>query len=363
MIELNGKIDKNDLAYVIERFGVPIASWSCPIKGGRFYPHVSRFLMKDYRMIDVVHQKPVYYRTPEKKWRPLYEVADYYGNKNGMILKEGWENKIDFGYLGWYLKRQKLIRGKGIKLGIYQGRFIKNLLIPLHLNTDVTFYPDANPETTSVDGWARQDQATQTWATLHDAAGNDFSDTSDPTQIAAIEASTTADRFNQIFRSIFLFDSSSIPDSDSIDAATMSVRGTTKSNAANFSPAPEINVYTSNPASNTGLTGTDYSTLGTVAQSDTNITHAGYSTTGYNDFVLNATGRGNVSKTSVSKFGIREATYDAANVAPTWVNSGQWNMLANHAEAADVTTDPKLAVTHTGGAVVVRQNLLLLGVG
>ena len=40
-----------------------------------------------------------------------------------------------------------------------------------------TFYPDADPETSSVDGWAKHnDESGITWSALQGAAGNDSSD-------------------------------------------------------------------------------------------------------------------------------------------------------------------------------------------
>ena len=65
-----------------------------------------------------------------------------------------------------------------------------------------------------------------------------------------------------------------------------------------------------------------------------------------NDFTFDATGRGNVSKTSNSKFGVRNANYDVANSAPTWASLGYQSTFGCYM-SEDATNKPKLVVTYT----------------
>lgn len=225
----------------------------------------------------------------------------------------------------------------------------------------LTVYPDANPESTSVDGWCRFSSVEATWPTLVGGAGSDANDSADPSIVWDTQESPTTDRWGQIVRSFFLFDTSALTASATISNAVLSLRGTSK--ADNSAITPDLNIYSSAPASNTALVGGDYDSIGSTAFS-TAITYASYSTTGYNDFTLNASGISNISKTSISKFGARNASYDAANVAPTWANNtGQNRLNANFADAAGTTTDPKLVITYTL-PVTARNisNLLLMGV-
>lgn len=216
-------------------------------------------------------------------------------------------------------------------------------------NTTSTFYPDADPESTSVDGSVRHALDNQTWATIQGGAGNTVVDTGTGEALGLIYSGSTSG-WQQISRAIFLFDTSAIADNDIIDSATLSFYGNGKSDGLTISPT--LNVYSSAPASNTALAAGDYDSLGTTAFS-TNITNANFSTTAYNDFVLNASGLAAISKTSVSKFGTRESTYDALNVEPTRNgNSLLSHFNANCADQTGTANDPKLVVVHTAPITV-----------
>ena len=211
-------------------------------------------------------------------------------------------------------------------------------------NTTSTFYPDADPETTSMDGDVFQSGVNVTWATIHDGAGNgNDGATRNPQINARIE--TTATGYNVVVRSPTLFDTSAIPDTDNIDSATLSYSGESVTNT--WTPATfSINIYATTPASNTAIASADYAQFGTTAFS-TAIASGSWSTTGYNDFVLNASGLAGISKTGVSKFGTRESQHDAPNSEPTFEANRDLIIKAYSADAAGTTTDPKLVVVHS----------------
>jgi hypothetical protein len=64
-------------------------------------------------------------------------------------------------------------------------------------------------------------------------------------------------------KGIFLFTTSSLPDDATIDAAVLSVNGYQKSDG--LSVTPDMNVYSSAPASNTALEAGDFDSLGSTA--------------------------------------------------------------------------------------------------
>lgn len=309
------------------------------------------------QLLTEFHVKPIHYIGLDKKWHDLNEIAYYFGNRNGIVLKEGWESKVDYGYLVWYLKRQQLINGKGIRIGIPQYP-LKRLELPLLLNVVTTVFPDPNPETTSVDGRVRNNDAV--WATSHDAVDGltvaDSEATADTGQSALIGGQY------YISRGFFLFDTSSIADGDTIDSAIFSLQPTAKRNGDNDGD-DYINVYTTTPASNTALVLGDFDQIGTTAQA-TAIDIGSITTGALNDWTLNATGLTNISKTSVTKFGVREG-HDAINSA--YAGAGDTSNSLDDvifAETAGTSTDPKLAVTHTTpGAGGVKRRHLLLGMG
>lgn len=216
-------------------------------------------------------------------------------------------------------------------------------------NTTTTFYPDPDPETTTVDGYVGHIYgvgAGQIWATIRAAAGSEFNDTRTTNSIAASAlADTGADNWREIIRSIFLFDTSSIPDTDTVDSATFSIYVPSVTDTASQS----ISLCSSAPASNMGLANGDYATLGTTKFA-TDQTIASLTTSAYNDFALNASGLANISKIGVSKFGMR-LTSDVDNLAPTWGSGIEPRVNCHCADTAGTIQDPKLTITHSSGAI------------
>ena len=211
----------------------------------------------------------------------------------------------------------------------------------------LTVYPDPDPETTTVDGHLQSPYGDDTWATRHDASvGNAVYPSTTSDRAMLIETSETAANVWQISRSMYLFDTSSLGATATISATVLSLYGNAKTDGAT-TISPDIDIYTSTPATNTNLITDDFDQFGTTSQTGSPITYANWSTTGYNAFTFNATGRGNVSKTGVSKFGARNANYDAANINPGTTTDVLHEMSCYFADASGTTTDPKLVVTYT----------------
>lgn len=226
----------------------------------------------------------------------------------------------------------------------------------------LTVYPDANPESTSVDGYVSYQVVALsgvTWATIIAAAdGHVTSDTEAIiTRLLFIKSDSVTDRWTDLSRSFFLFDTSALGNGATITSATLSLFGTEKVDTGGITP--NINIYSSTPASNTALVLGDYDQVGSTAFS-TAITFAGFSEVAYNDFALNASGLANISKTGISKFSTRNGQYDAASVSPTWANTITMYMKCYGADQAGTTNDPKLLITYTQ---VGNSSLQLLGVG
>jgi hypothetical protein len=194
------------------------------------------------------------------------------------------------------------------------------------------------------------------WGTLVAAAGSAAADTGGTAYAFYFHAGTTSGQFDEIRRSIFLFDTSSIPDGDTVDSATLSLSGSSKND--DLVVTPDLNIYSSAPASNTALVAGDYDSLGGTAFS-TAITYANLSTTGYNDFALNATGLLAITKTGVSKFGGRNANKDVANSAPAWTSNLDAGFIVYMAEeVAAGDQRPKLVVTHTSPITFIPKMLV-----
>ena len=236
-----------------------------------------------------------------------------------------------------------------------------DVLFPkLSFGLDVlTAYPDPNPETTSVDGYVGRSGQDAVWSTLISGVGDDGIDTSTDAAIISMQGSATLNQYSRIVRSIYLVDTSSIGDPDTIDSGTFSLFGTDKADA--LIATPDINIYASTPATNTALVAADFGQTGSTTYA-TAITYANWSTSAYNDFTLNATGLSNVSKTSVTKLSARNANYDVANSAPPWVISSISRLNGYFADQAGTTNDPKLVINYTVVTATLK-GLGLLGVG
>lgn len=236
---------------------------------------------------------------------------------------------------------------------------VANRLLPtLNLGFDtLPFYPDADPESTSVDGFVGAiDAAGSSWSDIHSgspAVGSN--DSAGDTYASRIQSYTTTDEYSHIYRGIFLFDTSDLPDTCTIQSATMSLSQLDnaifhKDEWEGTDPPMATGLYGCNPDSNTSLTGSDYNTIGTTQYSDTTFA-AGDTTQGaYNDYTLNSSGISAISKTGITKFATREANYDATNTEPEWESDKEYDWLVDAAEETGDSKDPKLVVTYTASA-------------
>lgn len=215
----------------------------------------------------------------------------------------------------------------------------------------LTVFPDTgDPGTTSVDGDVGTNGAS-TYATAHSTA--DCTDCSGTT-VAATENSCTklASPCNNlscsVLRFVTNFDTSSLGASATISAATLSVKPNLipRNDNADF-----VRVVTTGDSDNDLVLG-HFASFGTTGQaSDVNI--SSMTAEVYTDFALNATGLANISKTGVTKFGLRCGT-DISNTEPLpadsdcVVNSANGTIVFFHtADQTGTGSDPKLAITYT----------------
>ena len=210
----------------------------------------------------------------------------------------------------------------------------------------LTVFPDADPEVSTVDGHVERTNASgESWATIIAGAGTLANSVETSGSYIKIVSYPSADNWQTLRRSILLFDTSGLTSSATISAAVLSIYGLSKQDAAGI--IPNVDIYTSTPASNTDLVAADYGQTGATSQTGSPITYDNWSIVGYNDFTLNSIGRGNVSLTGVSKFSVRNANYDVAGVSPTWADPIDSRLVGYRADQSGTTNDPKLVVTYT----------------
>ena len=237
-------------------------------------------------------------------------------------------------------------------------------------NTVTTFYPDANIESTSVDGTNQIVNGTN-WETTQDATTGTANDSA-----AASVVGTRDDAGGVTLRRAFLlFDTSSIPDTDPINSSTLSVTmNATFSNTDNdgndffavVKPCPEAN---------TSLTANDYDNFRDTTNSscpravDTAMTQ--YSaqldfsafvtdSATYNDFVINAAGNASTSVTGITYYGLVEG-HDLLDDPIVGASEGNYVGVIM-ADTADTTADPKLVVNHGVAAVsaVKKKRIIII---
>jgi len=238
---------------------------------------------------------------------------------------------------------------------ILPSTFLANATYPVLTDTTTTVYPDADTETTSVDGQINEQNET-TWNSAHDSSnGDSINDTS---VTARIRARIEGDGEYTIIRNAYLFDTSSIPDSDTISSATMSLYGTSATNDDDDGD-DFIAIVSSNPASDTALVTQDFDLIGDAIDDPTEMHDTGariqiesISTSAYNDWALNSTGINNISKTGITKFGAREGHDILDN--PVVMSNGQDNsIVVSTADETGTSQDPKLVVEHEAARRII----------
>ena len=212
----------------------------------------------------------------------------------------------------------------------------------------LTVYPDPSSGATTVDGVAgsvsRTDADSEAgWDALLAAAG-DFARTGGYSSglETAFAWQGSGSTWQVLLRYIATLDASALDDAATINSAVWSVYGEAKRDPATATPI--INLYGSTPAANNDLAGSDKANVGSTAYA-TQIAWASLSTGAYNDFTLNATGLAAISKTGITKFAMREVTYDVGSTNPAFST----NETAFEIRSADYTgtgSDPKLVIDY-----------------
>ena len=228
----------------------------------------------------------------------------------------------------------------------FSGLQTKSKFPQIFLN-ETTFNPNAHIESTSVDGIVYRGSVDETLATIRSSAGTTANDGGATANAPRLRGSTTNNKFNLLSRGFYLFDTSALTVNATITAATISLNPHAKANGL----GDLITVFvSSNPATDTELIAADYATIGSTSFNSVNYTS--WTVDAYTNRTLNASGIANVSKTGISKYGLR-SNWDYDNFfGGVWVSGGDSSVNLHTADnGSDI---PKLTVTFTlpGGAFI-----------
>ena len=145
------------------------------------------------------------------------------------------------------------------------------------------------------------------------------------------------------------FDTSSLPDADSITAASIWVYsyGAPATGGGGTTANKSVAVVASTQASNTALATSDYSQVGSTEYA-TRVAASSFPNGWWQEIPLNAAGLEQINKTGYTKFALRIG-YDLDNVAPVSTGCGP---LLRYADYTGTTYDPYLSVTHSSTQAV-----------
>lgn len=215
-----------------------------------------------------------------------------------------------------------------------------------------TFYPDADPEINSVDGWVQLDNTTggkgDSWSWTHDNDGSGgggdrvFVNDSNVRNLIRCDKANSSTYF-RLIRGFEGFNTASIPDDDTIISATLSLYA----DSITDGNTETVGVSQSSPASNTALVTTDFDNVSPLHEQtfSDEMLFSNITDEAYNDFDLPIAW---IEKTGVTNLVVRckvdySETTSHSNPPGTSATEFWWDS----ADAAGTSQDPKLVVVHS----------------
>lgn len=235
------------------------------------------------------------------------------------------------------------------------GKLNTNIIPGKHGNTTDISYPNAGSGSAPIDGRLQRccNSNNETFSTISTSAGQNVSMTDTRDWEAFLSSSATSNRFNNLIRWGGGFSTSAVG-SDTVTSATLSLYGSNKTTALG---STDIDVVSFSPANAASYANSDYSNFGTTRYA-TGIPSASWSTTGYNDFTLNATGIAAINGSGNTHFGLRLKWDVDGTFGGSWVSNSSTGFEMYSADQIGTTNDPMLTVTHAaaGGGASPVQN-------
>ena len=219
-----------------------------------------------------------------------------------------------------------------------------------------TIYPV--PGTTD-DGLTYRNAQDQTFAAIIAAVGlGSYTSTQDAATIEktfGIVCSGTTNQFEELSRYAACFDTSETS-GQTIDSVTFSIYGQSATDHLSITAADRIAYLVAANMPNIALVqGSDYQRIkgsGTVSFGtfDPGAAYANWSTTAYNDWTLNASGKSYVNATTTC-FAVRSGADFNGSFTSTWVASDYTRLKGYYAGNTGTSQDPKLVITYAGAGI------------
>lgn len=153
-----------------------------------------------------------------------------------------------------------------------------------------------------------------------------------------------------VIRALTNFDTSALGSRASITAATFSIKPT--GTHFDFKTGDFVRLVLNTIVSNVNYATRDFTLFGTASQATADFPIANFVTGAYADFTLSATGRGHISKTGITHFGLRVGgdisnSQPVADTDPGFPSKGGAVVFFYSADMNGTDNDPKLVITYT----------------
>jgi hypothetical protein len=206
-------------------------------------------------------------------------------------------------------------------------------------NTTTTVYP-------AYDAYLGRENSSDTWTAMRDAATSEYQGQyPNTTNTYAGFINYKSGSFRSIERAFWTFDTSSVPDSDTISSASINLKmGTLTGGNPDSCTYHIVSVA---PASKTSVASGDYDSFGTTSWGSVALSTI-TSTNTYYTWTLDSNGIANISKTGNDCFGMR-MNRDIDNSEPTGINRRAFFYVA----ATGTTSDPYLTMEHAAAATFI----------
>jgi hypothetical protein len=182
----------------------------------------------------------------------------------------------------------------------------------------------------------------ETFATIRAGAGNQGGlETTTLDRIAALDASTTSNQYDQLHRSVLNFDTSSIPDNATITEAALFLWVNFKNNALGSN---DLHISGHTPASTASVPATEFGNFGNTSFGS--VAYADVITGQYTEITINSTGLAAINKTGVTSLGLRlEWDINNSTTGLVWASGATTRYEAYFAD--DATRKPRLVVRYS----------------
>lgn len=209
----------------------------------------------------------------------------------------------------------------------------------------LTAYPDSGTGGPTGDSSFRRTSGFESFATMRAGAGTELFEPSN--QLYAAIQVATYPLFQAFARAIMTFDASALTSGATISAAEIDLYGTDKANPSGNASSFDIVAVT--PSANYNFATSDYNIGNYGTTSFSNKAYASFNATAsqYTACTLDANGIANISKTSISKFGVLHH-WDFANSFGGDTSNSHYDRYGWYsADQSGTSNDPKLVVTYT----------------